>query len=123
MKDLMSRRDALKSLVLAAGTVLVAQSACADAAKPAPAAGAGAGAAPGLPHVAATDPMAVALAYHENAKSVDAAKFASYKPEQKCSNCQQLQGKAGDAWRPCNLFPGKLVSAEGWCKVYVKKVA
>ena len=121
MKDLMSRRDALKSLALVAGTVLVAQSACADAAKPAPAAPAGA--APALPHVAATDPMAVALAYHESAKTVEVAKFPSYKPEQKCSTCQQLQGKAGDAWRPCNLFPGKLVSADGWCKVYVKKVA
>jgi hypothetical protein len=33
----------------------------------------------------------------------------------------QLQGKEGDEWRPCNLFPGKLVNAHGWCKVWQAK--
>ena len=119
MTDLISRREALKSLGLGAGSLLLAGTAAADAAKPTAAMPATVGS--GLPHVTPADPVGMALSYHENAKTVDATKFPTYKPEQKCSNCLQLQGKADDAWRPCNLFPGKLVNAEGWCKVYVKK--
>ncbi|HEX9138345.1 MAG TPA: high-potential iron-sulfur protein [Steroidobacteraceae bacterium] len=110
MSDSITRRDALKGLTLAAGALLAAntaQRAAADASA--------------IPHIAATDPMAVALAYHEDSSKVDVKAFPSYKPEQKCSTCLQLQGKAGDPWRPCNIFPGKLVNANGWCKVYVKK--
>ncbi len=115
MNELISRREALKNLALGAGTLLVAgTTAGAKAAAPA-------GGYAGLPHVAPTDSVAVALAYHENAKTVEAAKFPNYKPDQRCGNCLQLTGKDGDAWRPCNLFPGKLVNADGWCKVYVKK--
>jgi hypothetical protein len=116
MKELMSRREALKNLALGAGSLLAVGAtagAAADTAKPATYAN--------LPHLTPADPTAVALAYHESAKAVDAAKFPTYKPEQQCSNCLQLTGNAGDAWRPCNLFPGKLVNAGGWCKVYVKK--
>jgi len=110
MSESITRRDALKGLTLAAGALLTAnaaQRATADAAT--------------LPHVATTDAMAVALAYQEDSSKVDVKAFPSFKPEQKCSTCAQLQGKAGDPWRPCNLFPGKLVNANGWCKVYVKK--
>ncbi|MDP5191762.1 high-potential iron-sulfur protein [Rheinheimera baltica] len=32
-----------------------------------------------------------------------------------------LQGNAGEAWRPCGVFPGKLVNAEGWCAAWAKK--
>jgi hypothetical protein len=117
MKEMMSRREALKNLALGAGTLLVARAAgaaAADAAKPA-----AAGAA--LPHLVPTDPVAIALSYNPDAKTVDAKKFPNYKPEQNCSNCLQSKGKPGDAWVPCNLFPGKLVEAGGWCKVYVKR--
>ena len=110
MNELISRRDALKGLALGAGTILAVGATRARAAD-----------AGSLPHVTPTDSVAVALAYHESAKTVEAAKFPNYKPGQECSNCLQLTGKAGDAWRPCNLFPGKLVNAGGWCKVYVKK--
>jgi len=119
MKDLLSRREALKGLALGAGTLLVAGAVAADAAKPAAAPAPAAA----LPHVAASDPMALALAYVESAKSVDAKKFPNYKPEQKCSNCLQGKGKEGDAWVGCALFPGKLVNAQGWCKAYVVKKA
>ena len=117
MNELISRRDALKSLALGAGTILAVgtTAAAATAAATAPANYAA------LPHVTATDPVVVALAYHESAKTVETAKFPNYKPGQQCNNCLQLTGKDGDAWRPCNLFPGKLVNAGGWCKVYVKK--
>ena len=103
-----SRRDALKQFVLlcgAAGALQVSRSAHADEA----------------PHLSPTDPTAQALAYHEDAKSVDAKQFPTFQPGQTCSTCLQLQGKAGDAYRPCNIFAGKLVNANGWCKVWVKK--
>ena len=103
-----SRRDALKQFVLLCGAAGAMQ------------AGRSAQAA-GLPHLAATDPMAAALAYQEDAKKVDAKQFPTYKPDQVCSNCLQLQGTAGEAWRPCNLFPGKLVNSNGWCKSWAKK--
>jgi High potential iron-sulfur protein len=126
MKKNLTRREALASLGLVAGTLIVACGADAGAAKPPagakPPAAPPAPAASALPHVLATDPLAVALSYHESAKGVDAKKFPMYKPEQKCSNCLQLKGTEGEAWRPCNLFPGKLVNSEGWCKVYIKKV-
>ena len=115
MNELISRRQALKNLALGAGTLLVAGSTAATVAD------AAAGGYASLPHVAPTDQVAVALSYHENAKTVEAAKFPNYKPDQHCGNCLQLTGNEGDAWRPCNLFPGKLVNAGGWCKVYVKK--
>ncbi len=113
MKELISRREALKNLALGAGTLLVAGGAAGTAKA--------ASSYANLPHVAPTDPVAVALSYHENAKTVEAAKFPTYKPDQHCGNCLQLTGNEGDPWRPCNLFPGKLVNAGGWCKVYVKK--
>jgi hypothetical protein len=109
MSESITRRDALKGLAVAAGALLAAntpQRAGADA---------------GPPHLSATDATAVALAYHDDASTVDAKAFPNFKPDQKCSNCLQLQGKAGDPWRPCNIFPGKLVNANGWCRVYVKK--
>jgi hypothetical protein len=109
MKETMTRREALRNLGLTAGTLALGRSALAA---DAPAA---------LPHVAANDPTAVALSYHENGKTVDAQAFPTYKPDQKCSNCLQSKGKPGDAWVGCNLFPGKLVNGNGWCKVYVKK--
>ena len=74
-----------------------------------------------LPHLNPTDPNAQALGYHTSASSVDVKQFSNYRPGQTCDTCLQLQGKAGDAWRPCNLFPGQLVSAKGWCRVWVPK--
>ncbi len=112
MNDLLSRREALKALAIGAGSLFAAGAAVADAAKPAGAA---------LPHVVAGDPVAAALAYVENAASVDPKKNPNFKPGQKCSNCLQSKGKGndGDAWIGCTLFPGKAVSAQGWCKAYV----
>lgn len=73
------------------------------------------------PHVDEKDPTAVALGYTADAKKAEAAKVPQYKAGSKCSNCLQLQGKVGDEWRPCSLFPGKLVHTDGWCKVWVLK--
>ena len=108
MSDNISRRDALKRFVLLAGTTgTLYEVRSAEAAD--------------LPHVAPDDPTAVALKYHADAKTVDPKANPTYQPGQSCSNCLQLQGTAGQPWRPCNLFPGKLVDANGWCSVWVKK--
>jgi len=68
-----------------------------------------------------SDPQAKALGYVEDSTKVDAKANPNYKPGQTCANCLQAQGKAGDALLPCNIFPGKLVQAKGWCKVWVKR--
>jgi High potential iron-sulfur protein len=62
------------------------------------------------------DPTAVALGYVENASQVDLKKYPAYAKGSNCENCLQLQGSAGNNYRPCSLFPGKLVSVSGWCK-------
>lgn len=80
-----------------------------------------AAAAAAVPHLDEKDPLAVAMGYVHDAKKVDAAKDPQFKAGSHCANCVQLTGKEGDEWRPCNIFPGKLVHADGWCKVWVAK--
>ncbi len=62
------------------------------------------------------DAAAAALGYVENATRVDAKKYPEFVPGSSCENCLQLQGSAGNNYRPCGLFPGKLVAVSGWCK-------
>ncbi|MFW8591369.1 high-potential iron-sulfur protein [Glaciecola sp. 2405UD65-10] len=38
-----------------------------------------------------------------------------------CANCMYVQGEAGAEWRPCAIFPGKVVNAKGWCSAWLKK--
>jgi hypothetical protein len=73
-----------------------------------------------LPHLALTDPTATALNYTEDASKVDKAKSPTYVAGSACANCNFYQGAAA-AWGPCALFPGKAVSAKGWCAGYAKK--
>ena len=61
------------------------------------------------------DPAAIALGYVENAAQVDVKKYPAFVKGSNCDNCLQLQGKAGSDYRPCALFPGKLVAVSGWC--------
>jgi len=76
-----------------------------------------------LPHVELDDPTAKALLYVHDAKNVDTSNplAARYEEGQHCANCVQIQGEDGAEWRPCALFPGKLVAAAGWCSVWAKK--
>jgi hypothetical protein len=74
-----------------------------------------------LPRLDEKDKLAISLGYVADAKKVDVAKHPNYKPIQTCANCFQITGKDGEAWRPCKMFPGKVVAAAGWCKVWVKK--
>jgi hypothetical protein len=67
------------------------------------------------------DPQAKALGYVTDTTKVDAKTNPTHKPEQKCANCVQYQGKATDAVAPCTIFAGKQVDANAWCKVWAKK--
>jgi len=69
------------------------------------------------------DPQAKGLGYVVDTSKVDDKTNPMHKPDQKCANCAQYQGKATDASAPCTIFAGKLVAGAGWCKVWVKKPA
>jgi hypothetical protein len=66
-----------------------------------------------------TDPTAQALGYKADGSQVDAAKFPKHTTQQQCSNCNFFQGAGASG--PCQLFPGKSVSAKGWCSAYAAK--
>ena len=73
------------------------------------------------PHLAENDPTAKALNYRHDAKAaprVDKQGVAA--KDQFCHNCNLIQAKSGE-WRPCQIFPGKAVNANGWCSSWTKK--
>jgi hypothetical protein len=74
-----------------------------------------------MPKIEESDPIAQSLKYGHDAGAVDPATRANPAPEQNCANCALVQGNDGDAWRPCQIFPGKLVNANGWCSVWAPK--
>jgi hypothetical protein len=106
MKSSQSRRSVLKHLLIVAG----------------------AGSLPGalrageLPHLDPHEPAAAQLGYVEKAGEADAKTFPSYAPGRTCENCLQLQGESGQAYRPCAVFPGKLVAASGWCASWTPEI-
>lgn len=75
-----------------------------------------------FPHLDEADPVAAALGYRHDTAKVDQAKYPAHAAGQFCSTCNLVQGKDGDSWRPCGIFPGKAVNANGWCAAWVKKV-
>jgi hypothetical protein len=72
-----------------------------------------------LPHVSDADPTAKALGYVEDAT---ATKDPKHKVGDTCANCQFYSG-APTGYGPCQLFPGKAVSAKGWCISHTVKQA
>jgi hypothetical protein len=74
-----------------------------------------------LPQLAEDDPMAQAMKYTHDASTVDPSTRNNPAADQSCSNCALVQGADGDAWRPCQIFPGKVVNANGWCSVWAPK--
>ena len=79
-------------------------------------------AADSLPHLSAGDQQAKTLGYIENVSKVDPAKEHAYKVGSKCQNCTLYQdAQAHGDYAPCSAFPGKSVSANGWCRVYAAK--
>jgi hypothetical protein len=134
-RDKISRRRILGASLLGLPAIpVMVETAFAQAAKPAapaakapaPAAkAAGAAAAPAaagaLPLLSPTEPAAKALGYIEDSAKVDKKANPTHKPEQRCNNCLQWADKNRKApTAKCNLFPGKMVKAPGWCKVWVK---
>jgi hypothetical protein len=74
------------------------------------------------PRLDVKDPAAIKVGYVENANQVDTKKYPSYVKGSTCENCLLLQGTEGAAYRPCNLFPGKLVAAAGWCSGWAAEI-
>jgi hypothetical protein len=103
-----TRREVVKNLSLAAGLSAALPRHRAQSAEPA--------------RLDVKDPAAIALGYVENAGQVDAKKYPAYAKGSNCENCLQLQGSAGDNYRPCGLFPGKLVSVSGWCTAWTPEM-
>ena len=68
------------------------------------------------------DRVARELGYVENAGRVDTKKYPAYVQGSTCDNCLQLQGKPGESYRPCAVFPGKLVAASGWCSRWTAEI-
>jgi hypothetical protein len=78
-------------------------------------------AAAALPPLDPSDPTAKALGFVNDASKVDAKKYPTYKPTQKCSNCAQFQGKPTDPTAACTIFAGKSVPQGGWCQVWAQR--
>ncbi len=76
-----------------------------------------------LPPLAVDDPAAVALGYHEDTGTVDAAAFPRHAADQFCHNCALYQGTGESVRGPCAIFPGKTVAAGGWCNAWAPKPA
>lgn len=111
LDTIVRRRALLKSLAIAAGTAALLPVRRPRAAEPAH-----------LAHLDVKDPAAKAVGYVENASQVDIKKYPSYVKGSTCENCSLLQGAAGAAYRPCELFPGKVVSARGWCSGWAAEI-
>ena len=74
-----------------------------------------------MPKLSEDDPMAKGMRYVHDAGAVDPATRANPAEVQNCANCALIQGEDGAEWRPCQIFPGKLVAAAGWCSVWAPK--
>ena len=107
-KRSVSRRTALKILALAAAGTAVMADRRTVGAEPI--------------KLEMSDPAALALGYVENAAMVDVNKYPAFVPGSNCDNCLQLQGAPGPDYRPCGLFPGKLVAARGWCSGWTAEI-
>jgi hypothetical protein len=74
------------------------------------------GAAPRTP-LDEKDAAAAAVAYREDARRVDPRLSPTYRRGQSCATCALIEfGTA--RLRGCSLFPGKLVAATGWCRLW-----
>ena len=74
------------------------------------------GAAPRTP-LGEKEAAATAVAYREDARRVEPRLFPTYRRGQSCTTCALIEfGTA--RLRGCSLFPGKLVAATGWCRLW-----
>lgn len=71
-----------------------------------------------LPHLSvANNATAKALHYVED----DTKAPAPHKPGQDCAACVHYQGKPGETYGPCAIFPGYDVHNKGWCAGFQAK--
>ena len=71
-----------------------------------------------LPHLTqANNPTAKAMKYVENNTKAG----APHKAGEDCSKCMHYQGKPGQAYGGCAIFPGYDVNAKGWCTAFAAK--
>ncbi len=74
-----------------------------------------------LPHLSEDDPAASGLGYrHDATQSARVDKAGVAAADQLCKNCSFVQADSGE-WRPCAIFPGKLVSENGWCTAWAPR--
>jgi len=102
--DRMSRRHLLQTLTLGVPLLTVAayESRAADA-----------------PLLNPEDKDAKAVKYVEDSTK---AKALGALPDSSCANRAVYQGKAGAPTGPCQIFPGKLVKAAGWCSSWAPQI-
>lgn len=75
-----------------------------------------------LPHLTEDDATAKILNYHHDATKAPRIDEPGLTPaeEQFCNNCRFIQSDSGE-WRPCQIFPGKAVNANGWCSSWISQ--
>ena len=105
-----SRRSVIKSALLGAALPVGGLMLSAQAAAP-------------LVPLDEKDPQAKALGFAADSTKVDAKLNPTFKTGQHCASCVQFQGQATDARGGCNIFPGKSVGANSWCRVWTAKPA
>jgi|SRR4051812_2691166 hypothetical protein len=88
----------------------------------------------GVPLLPLTGPLRTALAADapmlspdaKEAKAVkyveDASKAQGALKGSTCANCGLYQGHSGAATGPCQIFPGKSVTAAGWCSSWAPQI-
>jgi hypothetical protein len=74
-----------------------------------------------LPQLSEDDPMAKSMKYTHDASTVDPASRTNPAEVQNCANCALVPGGETGTWVPCQIFPGKVVNAKGWCSVWAPK--
>jgi hypothetical protein len=101
MTEAKSRRAVLKGLALGVGACAAGRGFAAPAAD--------------LPRLDVGDPAAIRVGYVLEASHVDLKKHPNFVAGSNCDNCLLLLGSPGNTYRPCRIFPGKLVKISGWC--------
>jgi hypothetical protein len=68
------------------------------------------------------DPAAIKVSYLLEASHLDMKLHPNYVVGSRCENCMLILDKPGYAYRPCSLFPGKLVKTSGWCTSWAPQI-
>lgn len=68
-----------------------------------------------------SDAAAMAVGYVLDTAKADKRKYPTHAAGQRCGTCVLFERAATESAGPCPLFPGKHVSAGGWCSSWAKK--